>query len=142
MTAMPVVLPCGDTAAEMKSTAAKQAQARFSMASTSSLPTYTALPERPFTDYTDLAITPPQSIYELSQAETPKSHRKPAAAAPGWSPYASPERMLQTGLPTELDMLIAQTSSILLASSECLNSTVEAREKLKRFYLLDDMLDR
>jgi hypothetical protein len=107
------------------SQAAINANARLSFASTSSsLPLYSAhLPE--YRDV-DEPPTPPRedSVFEVPL--TPKS-KSPARA---------------TGLPTELDLLIAQTSSILLASSECLHSTVETREKLKRFFSLDDMLDR
>lgn len=47
-----------------------------------------------------------------------------------------------TGLPSELDCLIAQTAALLESTTECLRAGLEAREQLKRFQALDELVDR
>lgn len=44
--------------------------------------------------------------------------------------------------PTELDFLIGQTNSILLAGNESLKAVIEAREQLRRLHALENVLDR
>lgn len=95
-----------------------------------------------------------ESLIESSKAKRQRSvilrqarHRKHSLASHGETARDSQED--QEGeadgallFGTELDLLIGQTSSILLAGNECLSGVIDAREQLRKFQALDSALDQ
>lgn len=82
--------------------------------------------------------TPPSSLYApSSSAHTSLSQRRPRLELPD-----ARQQDNYNEEPSELDLLIGQTTSILLAGNESLKAVIEAREHLRRFHTLDTVLDR
>ena len=101
-------------------------------------PLYADLPNQP--------KTPPASIYSPeSNVSTPVLDRTRSVCSPlgrDDEEEDESEGERRTGLPSELDYLIAQTVQLLESTTECLRAGLEAREQLKRFQALDSLVDR
>lgn len=88
--------------------------------------------------------TPPTSQYCPSSSAHTSLSRRQLEKRPAVPQFDEHDEHIDDAdsPPSELDLLIGQTSSILLAGNESLKAVIEAREQLKRFHALDTFLDR